>query len=136
MTLVCRGLGLGLGSVTAERGYGRRGHQGTVDGAQLIGLQVDAVAGRTAGIGIADALRQVMIDDGLSPAEATSRFYALGSKGLLTSDHAKTMRDFQVPYARPATEVSSWQRDPDGRICGAFPSPSPRRSREQRRPKA
>jgi malate dehydrogenase (oxaloacetate-decarboxylating) len=70
----------------------------------------------TAGIGIADALRQVMIDDGLSPAEATSRFYALGSKGLLTSDHAKTMRDFQVPYARPATEVSAWQRDTDGRI--------------------
>ncbi len=38
----------------------------------------------TAGIGIADALRQVMIDDGLSPAEAMSRFYALGSRGLLT----------------------------------------------------
>jgi malate dehydrogenase (oxaloacetate-decarboxylating) len=70
----------------------------------------------TAGIGIADALRQVMIEDGLSPAEATSRFYALGRKGLLTSDHATTMRDFQVPYARQAAEVSAWQRDKDGRI--------------------
>jgi malate dehydrogenase (oxaloacetate-decarboxylating) len=70
----------------------------------------------TAGIGIADVLRQVMIDEGLSFAEATSRFYALGSKGLLTSGYAGTLRDFQVPYARPAAEVSSWRRDGDGRI--------------------
>ena len=70
----------------------------------------------TAGIGIADALRQVMIDDGLSPAEATARFYALGSKGLLTSDYPGTLRDFQVPYARPTAEVAAWPRDADGRI--------------------
>jgi len=70
----------------------------------------------TAGIGIADVLRQVMISDGLSPAEATGRFYALGSNGLLTSDYPGTLRDFQVPYARPAAEVASWQRDSDGRI--------------------
>jgi malate dehydrogenase (oxaloacetate-decarboxylating) len=70
----------------------------------------------TAGIGIADVLRHVMIDDGLSPAEATGRFYALGSKGLLSSDYPGTLRDFQVPYARQAAEVSSWRRDGDGRI--------------------
>jgi malate dehydrogenase (oxaloacetate-decarboxylating) len=70
----------------------------------------------TAGIGIADVLRHVMIDDGLSPAEATGRFYALGSKGLLSSDYPGTLRDFQVPYARPAAEVSSWRRDGDGQI--------------------
>jgi malate dehydrogenase (oxaloacetate-decarboxylating) len=69
----------------------------------------------TAGIGIASALRQVMIDDGLSRAEATARFYATGRNGLLTSDQA-TMRDFQVGYARPAAEVAGWQRDADGRI--------------------
>jgi malate dehydrogenase (oxaloacetate-decarboxylating) len=71
----------------------------------------------TAGIGIADALRQVMISDGLSMAEATSRFYALGSKGLLTTDYAGTPRDFQVPYARPAAEVGAWRRD-SGRGIG------------------
>ena len=70
----------------------------------------------TAGIGIADALRQAMINDGLPPAEAASRFYALGSKGLLTSDYARTMRDFQVGYARPAAEVASWRRGADGGI--------------------
>jgi len=70
----------------------------------------------TAGIGIADALRQVMIDEGLSPDQATARIYALGSKGLLTGDYPGTLRDFQVPYARTAAEVAAWPRDPDGRI--------------------
>jgi len=70
----------------------------------------------TAGIGIADSLRQVMIDDGLRPDEATARFYALGSKGLLSTDYPGTLRDFQVPYARPAAEVSGWRRDEAGRI--------------------
>jgi malate dehydrogenase (oxaloacetate-decarboxylating) len=70
----------------------------------------------TAGIGIADVLRQVMIAEGLSPASATGCFYALGSRGLLTSDYPGTLRDFQVPYARPAAEVSGWPRDGEGRI--------------------
>jgi malate dehydrogenase (oxaloacetate-decarboxylating) len=70
----------------------------------------------TAGIGIADVLRQEMITDGLSPAEAVSRIWALGSKGLLTSDYAGTLRDFQVEYARPAAEVAGWQHDSGGGI--------------------
>jgi malate dehydrogenase (oxaloacetate-decarboxylating) len=71
----------------------------------------------TAGIGIADVLRQVMIDDGLSPDEATARFWALGSKGLLLADgYPGTLRDFQVPYARTAAEVAGWERGADGRI--------------------
>jgi len=70
----------------------------------------------TAGIGIADALRQVMIDEGLSGDEATARFYALGSKGLLTSNYPGKLRDFQVPYARQAAEVAGWRHDEDGRI--------------------
>jgi malate dehydrogenase (oxaloacetate-decarboxylating) len=70
----------------------------------------------TAGVGIADALRQVMIDEGLTPDEATARFYALGSKGLLTSDYPGKLRDFQVPYARQAAEVASWRHDQDSRI--------------------
>jgi malate dehydrogenase (oxaloacetate-decarboxylating) len=70
----------------------------------------------TAGIGIADALRQAMLSDGLPPAEAARRFYALDRNGLLTSDYAGTMLDFQVRYARPAAEVASWRRDADGGI--------------------
>jgi malate dehydrogenase (oxaloacetate-decarboxylating) len=62
----------------------------------------------TAGIGIADMMRDVMVAEGLSRAEATSRFYALGSRGLLTDDQVPLIRDFQVEYARPAAEVAGW----------------------------
>jgi malate dehydrogenase (oxaloacetate-decarboxylating) len=61
----------------------------------------------TAGMGIADLMRDEMAREGLSPQEATRRFWALGSEGLLTDDSAR-LRDFQVPYARPAAEVTDW----------------------------
>jgi malate dehydrogenase (oxaloacetate-decarboxylating) len=64
----------------------------------------------TAGLGIADMMRDVMIREGLSHAEATARFYALGSRGLLVDD-APNLRDFQLPYARSAAEVAGWSTD-------------------------
>jgi malate dehydrogenase (oxaloacetate-decarboxylating) len=70
----------------------------------------------TAGVGIADALVLEMVADGLSHDEATSRVYALGSRGLLTTDYPGTLRDFQVAYARPSAEVAGWPRDADGSI--------------------
>ena len=69
----------------------------------------------TAGLGIAEMMRDVMIGEGLSPEEATGRFYALGSRGLLVDD-MPTLRDFQQPYARPAAEVAGWPRH-DGAIA-------------------
>ncbi|MGQ0625500.1 MAG: NAD-dependent malic enzyme [Sporichthyaceae bacterium] len=62
----------------------------------------------TAGIGIADMMRDLMIAQGLAPDEATARFYALGSKGLISADQAALIRDFQLPYARSAGEVAGW----------------------------
>jgi malate dehydrogenase (oxaloacetate-decarboxylating) len=61
----------------------------------------------TAGLGIADMMRDVMVREGLSREEATQRFWALGSRGLLVDDNPR-LRDFQVPYARPAGEVAGW----------------------------
>lgn len=62
----------------------------------------------TAGLGIADMLRDQMVREGLSPEEAIRRFWALGRRGLLTDDRAGHQYDFQRPYARPAAEVSGW----------------------------
>ena len=67
----------------------------------------------TAGLAIADMLREVMTRDGLSESEATRRFWALDRPGLLTSDFG-ALRDFQEPYARPAAEVAAWSRDGNG----------------------
>jgi malate dehydrogenase (oxaloacetate-decarboxylating) len=45
--------------------------------------------------------------------EATGRFWALGRGGLLTDDKAEELYDFQVPYARPASEVAGWSASGD-----------------------
>lgn len=57
----------------------------------------------TAGIGIADQIRDAMVGQGLGAEEATRRFWCLGSRGLLLEDDPR-IRDFQRPYARPAGE--------------------------------
>ena len=61
----------------------------------------------TAGLGIADMLRAEMIRDGLSPREATRRFFPLSRDGLLVAD-LPGLLDFQLPYARPRDEVGKW----------------------------
>ncbi len=64
----------------------------------------------TAGLGIADMMRDVMIAEGLSPREATRRFYPLGRQGLLLDDGSQKLLDFQFPYARSAAEVEEFRR--------------------------
>jgi malate dehydrogenase (oxaloacetate-decarboxylating) len=62
----------------------------------------------TAGLGIADLMRDEMVRQGLSPEDAIRRFWALGRRGLLTDDRTEHQYDFQRPYAWPATEVAEW----------------------------
>jgi malate dehydrogenase (oxaloacetate-decarboxylating) len=62
----------------------------------------------TAGLGIADMMREQMIREGLSPDEATRRFWALGRHGVLGDDRLPHLYDFQVPYARPWDEIKDW----------------------------
>jgi malate dehydrogenase (oxaloacetate-decarboxylating) len=64
----------------------------------------------TAGIGIADQLRDAMILEGLSAAEAASRIWCLDRHGLLT-DGMPGMSGFQRRYARPLPDVEGWERD-------------------------
>jgi malate dehydrogenase (oxaloacetate-decarboxylating) len=81
----------------------------------------------TAGLGIADMLRGVMVADGLTREEATRRFFPLDRKGLLTSDRSGSLLDFQLPYAQPIDDVADWA-DASGRIglgevvAGAHPT--------------
>ena len=62
----------------------------------------------TAGLGIADMMRDQMVREGLSPEEATRRFWALGRNGILGDDRAEHLLDFQRPYARPWDEIKGW----------------------------
>ena len=61
----------------------------------------------TAGLGIADMMRDQMIREGLTPQEATRRFYPLNKEGLLLAE-SESLLDFQQPYARTRDEISGW----------------------------
>lgn len=62
----------------------------------------------TAGVGIADLLVDLMKAEGATTEEARSRFWALGSKGLITKSMSKKVRPFQRAYARPDADVEGW----------------------------
>ncbi len=54
----------------------------------------------TAGVGIADQLRDAMVRAGLSKEAATQQFWLIDKQGLLTHEMMDTLRDYQKPYAR------------------------------------
>ncbi|MDT0463526.1 NAD-dependent malic enzyme [Streptomyces gibsoniae] len=64
----------------------------------------------TAGVGIADQLRDAMIRDGASPEQATAQVWLIDKQGLLTRD-MDDLRDYQRPYARDRAEVAGWAAD-------------------------
>jgi len=61
----------------------------------------------TAGIGIANLLRRVMISEGIPEGEASQRFYAVDRPGLLLEDTPEIL-DFQRPFAQPRAAVAGW----------------------------
>ena len=85
-------------------------------GTQLADQRVVILGAGTAGLGIADMMRDVLVGQGMSPEQATRKFWALDRKGLLTDDRLEGMRDFQVPYARPSSEVAGWTPTRPGTI--------------------
>ena len=63
----------------------------------------------TAGIGIADQVRDAMIRAGLSEQEANECFWCIDRNGLIT-DNMGDLLDFQRPYARKESEVNEWEQ--------------------------
>jgi malate dehydrogenase (oxaloacetate-decarboxylating) len=88
-----------------------------VCGSPMRNQRVVILGAGTAGLGIADQIRDAMLREGLSREDATARFWLLDTGGLLTDDMGESLRDYQAPYARPAAEVKRWKRgNPDGAI--------------------
>ncbi len=65
----------------------------------------------TAGVGIADQLYNAMLRNGISPEDARRQFWLIDRNGLL--QEAMPLAEFQVPYARPASEQTFWQDKSD-----------------------
>ncbi len=59
------------------------------------------------GIGVAWAIVQGLIRDGLDATAATSRVFVLDSKGLLTTSRA--MEGYKRPFAQPPDGVADWR---------------------------
>lgn len=68
----------------------------------------------TAGVGVADQMRDAMVRGGLSKDDATKRFWCVDRQGLLTTEMEAPLRDFQQSYARPAAECKGWKSGPAG----------------------
>jgi len=67
----------------------------------------------TAGVGVADLIRESMLRAGLAEADSYAPFYTFNRRGLIVED-SEGMRDFQRPYARTRAEVAGWSvADPD-----------------------
>jgi malate dehydrogenase (oxaloacetate-decarboxylating) len=79
-------------------------------GAPLENHRVVIFGAGTAGIGIADQIRDAMERKGMLRQEACRRLWCVDVQGLLTDDMGSRLRDYQVPYARRATEVRRWKR--------------------------
>jgi malate dehydrogenase (oxaloacetate-decarboxylating) len=59
------------------------------------------------GIGVAWAIREGMVRDGLSREEAAQRIFVLDSKGLLTED--RKMEEYKRSFARPLADIEGWK---------------------------
>src|ERR1700681_3987716 len=81
-----------------------------VCGTPLRNQRVVILGAGTAGIGIADFIRDVMVREGLTPEAASRRFWCVDANGLLVDDMGDQLRDYQETYARPASEVNAWKR--------------------------
>jgi malate dehydrogenase (oxaloacetate-decarboxylating) len=93
---------INLGAVLAAvevTGYPLRSHRIVIFGAG------------TAGIGVADQLRDELLLDGLAPAEAAAQIWCVDRHGLVHEGLAE-MTDAQRRYARSTAEVAGWDADP------------------------
>src|SRR5689334_14058140 len=83
-----------------------------VTGTRCREQRVVILGGGTAGVGIADQIRDQMVRDGLDEAAATRLVWIVDLPGLLTDDMSHGLLDYQRPYARPAAEAAGWAKTP------------------------
>jgi malate dehydrogenase (oxaloacetate-decarboxylating) len=86
-----------------------------VTGRSLKNQQIVMLGAGSAGIGVADGLREAMKGEGLSEKEARTHFWVVDKDGLLHSGR-KDLTPEQTVYAQPESRVSGWPRSSNGHI--------------------
>ncbi len=87
-----------------------------VVGSPLRNQRVVIFGAGTAGLGIADQIRDAMEREGLSREDAAERLWLVDTEGLLTDDMGERLREYQAPYARSGDEVKRWKRSGPGGV--------------------
>ena len=85
----------GTGAVVMAAVYGGL----KVTGIPMRDQKVVVFGAGTAGIGVADQIRDAMVSDGATVEQATSQIWPIDKQGLLFED-VDDLRDFQAPYAK------------------------------------
>ncbi|MFH9061443.1 NAD-dependent malic enzyme [Streptomyces coeruleorubidus] len=85
-----------------------------VTGTPMRDQRIVILGAGTAGVGIADQLRDAMVRDGLDREEATRRIWCVDRQGLLRQS-TEGLRDYQQSYARPDDE---WPDDRPTDLAG------------------
>lgn len=70
--------------------------------------QIVITGAGSAGCGISDLIVKAMIAEGLSEADARSRFYLIDRNGLLI-EGMPGLYNFQKPYLQPTAKIANWQ---------------------------
>ncbi len=86
-----------------------------VTGIPLTEQRIALLGAGSAGCGILALILQAMLDDGLSEAEARSRFYAVDRNGLLV-EGMDGITAFQAPFAQKQDAVAGWKTRTPGQI--------------------
>ena len=83
-------------------------------GAPLRNQRIVIFGAGSAGISVANEIRNAIMREGLSKEDATKRFWCVDKQGLLTAGLDGELLDFQSSYARPVDESNGWKRDLNG----------------------
>lgn len=86
-----------------------------VAGTPLADQRVIVFGAGTAGVGVADQIREAMIRAGAQPEAATRQVWLVDKQGLLLDD-MDDLHDFQAPYARSAGEARGYDRNGEGGV--------------------
>lgn len=79
-----------------------------VTGIPLCEQRIVIVGAGSAGCGISNLMKQAMVDEGLSEAEARSRFYLIDRPGLLMEGMPNIM-SFQQPFLQQKNALANWK---------------------------
>jgi malate dehydrogenase (oxaloacetate-decarboxylating) len=86
-----------------------------VTGKRLRDQQIVFLGAGSAGVGVADYLRAALVKNGLSEAEARSRFWMVDRDGLLHTGRTNLTPEQRV-YAQPTERIAGWPRTSGGKI--------------------